>query len=53
MPVGSKRMFKMEFELSSDEKMVFAPYLSVVLDAEHHEEKHLNFRSMDVVDYVQ
>ncbi|WP_017218209.1 hypothetical protein [Pseudoalteromonas sp. NJ631] len=52
VPVGSKRMFKMEFELSSDEKMVFAPYLSVVLDAEHHEEKHLNFRSMDVVDYV-
>ncbi|KZN38713.1 hypothetical protein [Pseudoalteromonas luteoviolacea] len=52
VPVGSKRKFKLEFVLSSDEKMLLAPYLSVVMESRQHQEKHLNFRSVSVVDYI-
>ncbi|MBQ4810802.1 hypothetical protein J8M20_05615 [Pseudoalteromonas luteoviolacea] len=52
VPLGSKRKFKLEFALSSDEKMRLAPYLSVVMESRQHQEKHLNFRSVSVVDYI-
>ncbi|KZN43768.1 hypothetical protein [Pseudoalteromonas luteoviolacea] len=52
VPLGSKRKFKLEFALSSDEKMRLAPYLSVVMESREHQEKHLNFRSVAVIDYI-
>lgn len=52
VPMGQKRSFKVIYELSSDDKMTIAPYVSVVLDSKNHSDKHLNFRAMVVDDYL-
>jgi hypothetical protein len=50
--MGQKRSFKVIYELSSDDKMTIAPYVSVVLDSKNYSDKHLNFRAMVVDDYL-